>query len=194
VSTERQIRANATNATKSTGPRTAEGRAVSSGNARRHGLNTPPSWDETSAFLFLITGDGDVNPLSLDERSHAALALAEAEARVARCVTAERRHLAHMAELAAQKPSAVAEKTAKEADATEDEQWERRFSPDWKKHQVKKTRPPSDPNRPAARHQTLKSLMRYRREAEAQRRKALRRWLEAEQTYIRNNVEEPLNS
>jgi hypothetical protein len=50
MATEKQIRANRENAKKSTGPRTAAGRAKSSRNALRHGLSLPLTFDaETSA-------------------------------------------------------------------------------------------------------------------------------------------------
>ena len=180
----RQKRAHAANAAKSTGPRTAEGRARSAGNARKHGLNSAPPWDDISPYLTLITGAAHIDPLAQAAQSRAARDLAEAEARLARCLVAERRHVVHMAEIAAQQPPSVAEKTAQAAKETERSvaltEWQRARFSDAAVAKVKKVRPPPDPNRPAALRQTLKLLMRYRKEAEAHRRKALRRWLDVE--------------
>ena len=184
MTSERQKRANAANAAKSTGPRTAEGRARSAGNARKHGLNSAPPWDDISPYLTLITGSAHIDPLTQDALSRAARDLAEAEARLARSLMAERRHVVHMAEIAAQQPPSVAEKTAQAAKETEGSvaltEWQRARFSDAAVAKVKKVRPPPDPNRPAALRQTLKLLMRYRKEAEAHRRKALRRWLDVE--------------
>ena len=127
----------------------------------------------------MITGSAHIDPLALDARSRAARDLAEAEARLARCLVAERRHVVHMAEMAAQQPPSVAKQTAKEPEETEGSlalsEWQRAQFLGVAMAKVKQVRPPPDPNRPAALRQTLKTLMRYRKEAEAQRRKALRR-------------------
>jgi hypothetical protein len=120
VTTERQKRANAANAAKSTGPRTAEGRATSASNARKHGLNSAPPWDEVRSYLYLITGSAQIESLILDAPSRAARDLAEAEARLARCLMAERRHLIHMAKMVAQQPPPMADDIEKDAKATEE--------------------------------------------------------------------------
>jgi hypothetical protein len=49
VASDRQIAANRANAKKSTGPRTAEGKLISSQNARRHRLSAPRSLDELTS-------------------------------------------------------------------------------------------------------------------------------------------------
>ena len=49
MATERQIAANRRNARRSTGPRTPAGKARSSRNARRHGLETPIAADPSAA-------------------------------------------------------------------------------------------------------------------------------------------------
>lgn len=181
MTTERQKRANAKNAAKSTGPRTPEGRAASSGNARKHGLSSAPPWDEVGPYLALITGSSESDRLALDARSQAALVLAEAEARLARCLLAERRQLTRMAEMAARKRLTMAQDAAKQADRSESSvapaEWQTATGYNLKSDSPKKGRPPPDPDQPAALHQTLKTFTRYRREAEAQRRTALRGWL-----------------
>jgi hypothetical protein len=194
VTTERQKRANAANAAKSTGPRTAEGRATSAGNARKHGLNCAPPWDEVRSYLYLITGSAQIEPLVMDARTRAARDLAEAEARLARCLMAERRHLLHMAEMVAQQPLPMADDTAKDAKATEGavalSEWGRTEFSNLKVAKKEKVKPPPDPNRPMALRQRLKTLMRYRREAEAQRCKALKRWLAIQPAGGKTNKEE----
>jgi hypothetical protein len=49
MATEKQIRANRANAQRSTGPRTAAGKLISSRNAYRHGLSRPMPLDLPSA-------------------------------------------------------------------------------------------------------------------------------------------------
>lgn len=115
--------------------------------------------------------------MALEARSRSARDLAEAEARLARCLGVERRHLVHMAEMAARQPPSVKEKTANASKETEGSlalsEWQRPKFSGATTAKVKKVRPPPDPNRPAALHQTLTTLMRYRKEAEAQSTAAL---------------------
>ena len=69
---------------RATGPKTAEGKAVSSQNARRHGLNAPPDEDLVSAWFNAILNNGEDDleePNADDPRREAALRLAIAEAR-----------------------------------------------------------------------------------------------------------------
>lgn len=74
---------------KATGPKTAAGKAVSSQNARRHGLSAEPEGDLVAAWFnaILNTGeDASEEPNASDPRREAALRLAIAEARYHRAL------------------------------------------------------------------------------------------------------------
>jgi hypothetical protein len=51
VASEKQIAANRRNAQRSTGPRTAAGKSISSRNALRHGLSLPPDDADAKAMI-----------------------------------------------------------------------------------------------------------------------------------------------
>jgi len=74
MATERQIAANRRNARNSTGPRTAAGKARSSRNARRHGLETPVAADPSAAkdiqriASVIANGSGDPTIRAWGER------------------------------------------------------------------------------------------------------------------------------
>lgn len=79
---------NRRNAQKSTGPRSAAGKAVVAGNARTHGATARPDPSAVDTWLAIILDKPDILVADLmpdDERGFRALALAEAEARVTRC-------------------------------------------------------------------------------------------------------------
>ena len=81
---------NRANAQKSTGPKTARGKAVVAGNARRHGATARPNSQSVATWLAIILDHPDISPGQFtpdDERGFCALALAEAEVRL---VAAER--------------------------------------------------------------------------------------------------------
>ena len=74
---------------RAAGLKTAAGKAVSSQNARRHGLNAPPDADLVTAWFNLILDNGTdayEEPTADDPRREAALRLAIAEARYHRAL------------------------------------------------------------------------------------------------------------
>jgi hypothetical protein len=74
---------------RATGPKTAEGKAVSARNARKHGLNAPPDEDLVTAWLNVILNSGEdtMEEANADyPRREAALRLAIAEARYHRAL------------------------------------------------------------------------------------------------------------
>ena len=74
---------------RATGPVTEAGKAVSSQNARRHGLNAPPEEYLVTAWFNLILNNGEdalEEPNASDTRREAAMRLAIAEARYHRAL------------------------------------------------------------------------------------------------------------
>jgi hypothetical protein len=95
VATEKQIAANRANAKRSTGPKTARGKMVSSRNAYRHGLSCPLSLGaDTSAKLEAIAqavtgeGAGEEQLISAAEFARAHLELLRIRATRAEMMTA----------------------------------------------------------------------------------------------------------
>lgn len=79
------IARNRANATKSTGPRTAEGKAIIEGKARRNGATERAGLARVAAWLAIILDKSDPSSselLPFSDRAHRALALAKAEARL----------------------------------------------------------------------------------------------------------------
>lgn len=77
------------NSTPSTGPITNAGKAISSQNARKHGLNAPPEGALVSLWFNIILNncrDDQEEPSAADPRREAALRLAIAEARYHRAL------------------------------------------------------------------------------------------------------------
>ena len=74
---------------RATGPKTAQGKAVSARNARKHGLNAPPDEDLVTAWLNVILNSGadtEEEPNANESKHEAALRLAIAEARYHRAL------------------------------------------------------------------------------------------------------------
>lgn len=76
---------NRANAQKSTGPRTAEGKAIVAGNARRHGATGRPDRESVALWLAVILDRPNITAADLmpeEEVSYRARALAEAGVRL----------------------------------------------------------------------------------------------------------------
>lgn len=87
---EEIVARNRMNAQKSTGPKTASGKAIVASNARRHGATARPDPELVATWLRIILNDPEIIPDALiptNERGFRALLLAQAEARL---VTTER--------------------------------------------------------------------------------------------------------
>jgi hypothetical protein len=186
MTTERQKKANQTNAEKSTGPRSSAGRRRSSQNARRHGLTAPPPWDDVAKWFRLILDDPDAapDPMEREGRLRVALRLAEAEAQLERCNQTESAHLLRMTERARDDAGLSIDETLNRV--IKDPSGSLSF--DALNIMIKRLDDPflsggakilirSHPDRPAGLRATMHSLRRYRRSAEARRRKALTAWI-----------------
>tara|TARA_R110002072_G_scaffold269027_1_gene428140 strand:- start:12743 stop:13309 length:567 start_codon:yes stop_codon:yes gene_type:complete len=186
MTTVRQRQANSANAQRSSGPKSAAGKRRVSQNARRHGLTTPLPWDQVTGWYRIILGDGAAKPdfASRDLHSQAALRLAEAEAHLARVVQAERDHLFEMQTRLQQDARdmprldrILARLNRGQGIDFEDEDvllaMAERLSGDPALAKGARLLARVSPTRPAAMQRTLKTLTRYRREAEGARKTAL---------------------
>ena len=165
-----QIRANRQNARRSTGPRTQLGRSASSQNARRHGLTAAPPAEAVLSHLRAILDDPSATPGTAlpTPLGAAALALATAEARLDRA-------RAHGATVAIRQPrQALQEEIDMVTDMLIDPEY--RFDLDT---QASGHRLLQRLTRASARSDVseLRSARRYLSEAEAARRKALRKFM-----------------
>lgn len=165
-----QIRANRQNARRSTGPRTPLGRSISSQNARRHGLTAAPPGEAVLAHLRAILDDPSATPEAAlaTPLGCAALALATAEARLDRARE-------HAATVAVRQPlQELREEIEVVADALLDDEHRFDFDTQASGHRLLQRL-----TRASARADLneLRSARRYLSEAEASRRKALRKFM-----------------
>ena len=89
MATKLQVAANRANASKSTGPKTREGRRKSSQNGVRHGLNQPPPHDLVLKYLapYAKEYSVDTSKAHQTELGRALLTVATAEAQIDRVLT-----------------------------------------------------------------------------------------------------------
>ena len=89
MATKLQVAANRFNASKSTGPKTTEGRRRSSQNGIRHGLNQPPPHELVLKYLepYAKEYGVDIADAHQTELGRALLAVATAEAQIDRVLT-----------------------------------------------------------------------------------------------------------
>ncbi|MBI6630758.1 hypothetical protein [Pontibaca salina] len=187
MSTPRQSKANRANAQHSTGPKSAAGKRKVAQNARRHGLTTPPPWDQVTTWYRIITGNPQALPdlTSQDRREQAALRLAETEAQVERITQAERAHLMELHQrlgLDADLPRAarVLQRLTDRGLDYDDQDTMILLAQDAEDPDIAEAArllARTSPTRPAALRQKMRTLSRYRRDAESARRTARKEWL-----------------
>ena len=173
MTTERQRAANRANARKSTGPKTEAGNKRSAGNAQRHGLTGVLPQEQVLAWYRLILDDAQAepDPFEADPERRAAYSLAEAEAHLARVRQAEQ---ALLFEHSYPEPLNV-DATPYPAGMTMDRETVGLMASVEAQLSQGRTR-------------QLRTLARYRAEAEAQRSKALRAFVQARLAKSRNEA------
>jgi hypothetical protein len=192
MTTKKQEAANKANAQKSSGPKSAAGKIKAAKNAVKHGVTGRPDWTRVTTFYKIIVEDSNArpNPSATDEWTRTALELAEAEASLQRAAQAERDYIFDgSAKMLRKKGTSqefmevIAELDLDDVD-TIDFLMTRMTDPELVEGLkiLKKV----SPNRPAERRATLRRLARYRREAEARRRRALRAWISVLNKKIRS--------
>jgi len=177
MTTRRQLAANRANARRSTGPKTAAGKVRSAGNARRHGLTAPLETSALRAWYRVILADPSASPdpLERDPRRRAARDLAEAEAQLQRVRLAEEQYLLDPEGDLSRAELELIETDDLMQDVAEYAGWDRRGR--WLMDRVSKMMRRETERRRKSQERLGRTLARYRGEAEARRRTALRRWI-----------------
>ena len=168
---------NRANAKKSTGPKTAAGKATAAQNARRHGVTAKPDPASIAPWLRVILNDPDLTPADLlaeDDRMRRALALASAEVKVCVALASLDRF-----ERGDEAPSDIGHEVQAYMDTMTNDLTE----PGMTKRQFREglsllqrlERENSARTAPAGKRHRL--LSRYLREAQSQRRRAFQAWL-----------------
>lgn len=194
MTTERQRSANQRNASKSTGPRGAEGKRRAAKNARTHGLNLPPDQDAVLRWVRIIRGNPEAARLdNMDTVSgRATVALAEAEAHLERTRSAERDHLEKMFQISMGRGRRTLMELAMvpEDERFQDDDVLDRLISNYSRAEMDeeerdfivgslKIFKRSNPNRPAALARKMQTLRSYRMRAEGRRNRAFSEWLAA---------------
>ena len=168
---------NRANAQKSTGPRTAAGKATSAQNARSHGATAKPDPASIAPWLRVILNDPDLRPADLfaeDDHTLRALALAEAEVKVSAALTSLDRF-----ERGEDPPSEVTREFQEFVESitgelVEEAMTKRRYRAGLSLLKRLENEISNETVLEGKRHRLL---MRYLREARSQRRKAFQAWL-----------------
>ena len=168
---------NRANAQKSTGPRTAAGRATVAQNARSHGATAKPDPASIAPWLRVILDDPDLRPADLfaeDDHTLRALALAEAEVKVSAAMTSLDRF-----ERGDDPPSEVTREFQEFVESitgelVEEAMTKRRYRAGLSLLKRLENEISNETVLEGKRHRLL---MRYLREARSQRRKAFQAWL-----------------
>ena len=171
MTSERKSSSNRRNASRSTGPKSLDGKRRVAGNAVKHGLTGALPQEDVLAWYRAILGDEDavIDPLDMHPRSRAVLELAEACMQLQRVRRAEEQFLLDLA-LEAQPVSVEGVKTRR--DRPVDERTAEFLSQVRGEATMGSARRTDDAaGQDVKRH---KSLIRYKNEAESRRRRALR--------------------
>jgi hypothetical protein len=166
MATAAQIAANRRNALRSTGPKTAVGRARAARNAAKHGMNQVPRPAEIFEWFRAIMNCSDAIPDDLgDPKTRAALDLAVAEAKLMNVKRAERDFLVSPdVDETIRMP--ITKRELKLAEKSEE-------ATELMLLRIANTELRGRGREPL----TRKALERYRRDAERQRRRALKAWV-----------------
>ena len=186
MATDAQIEANRVNAAKSTGPRTGQGKRRAASNAQKHGLSMPPPSARVLVWYNCIVDSlkTEIGQLGQSDLQDAAMALAEAEASLERARNVEEDFLWDLAE---DRHLHVHLRTIK---LTTREIWW--LAPNCNADverillALKQKAPDEIHHKTTERwteaHVHHARLVRYRRDAEVRRHKALRAWVEELET------------